>query len=171
MNFCKMLQQNVHIQDQCKPKLHPGPFKQLALFANVKSRGEEECLSGRKIEPRCVRLALYLEADIPAPLPHHLQLHGLAVASLPQLQPHLVIDVKQVMGVISGVAEHLLGQRSRIAREETSTNSPQEQQCNLSTLWVLKTALAPFAIKDSLTANTIVSTFPASKHDQPGLHS
>lgn len=64
------------------------------------------------------RARCYLEADVPAPLPHHLQLNGLPVASLPQLQPHFIIDVKQVMGVIPGVVEHLLGQRPRIATEE-----------------------------------------------------
>lgn len=62
-------------------------------------------------------MTLYLEADVPAPLPHHLQLHGLLVASLPQLQPHFIINVKQVMGVISGIVEHFLRQRSRIATE------------------------------------------------------
>lgn len=64
------------------------------------------------------RVRFYLEADVPAPLPHHLQLSGLAIAPLPQFQPHLVINVKQVVGVIAGVVEHLLGQWSRIATEE-----------------------------------------------------
>lgn len=78
----------------------------------------------------------YLEADIPAPLPHHLQLNGLPVASLPQFQPHFIIDVKQVMGVISGVVEHFLGQRSRMATEETFTNFLRSS--NLFTLCMLR---------------------------------
>lgn len=60
---------------------------------------------------------LYLEADVATALPHHLQLCGLLVAALPQLQPHLIIDVQQVVSVISGIAQHFLRQRSRIATE------------------------------------------------------
>jgi hypothetical protein len=59
----------------------------------------------------------YLEADVPAPLPNHLQLDRLVVASFPQFQPHSVIDVEQVMGVIPGVAQHFLWQRTRVVRE------------------------------------------------------
>ena len=66
----------------------------------------------------------YLEAYVPAPLPHHLQLDRLVVASLPQLQPHAVIDVKQVMGVIPGVAQHFLWQRARVARDIASMTVP-----------------------------------------------
>lgn len=66
----------------------------------------------------------YLEADVAAALPHHLQLTGLPVAPLPQFQPHLIVNVKQVMGVISGIVEHFLGQRSRIATEEMISLTP-----------------------------------------------
>lgn len=52
-----------------------------------------------------------LETDVPAPLPHHLLLHWLFIASSPELHPHAVIDVEQVVGVFSGIPEHLLGQR------------------------------------------------------------
>lgn len=96
----------------------------MALVINVKSKERPGTSSGRKSGFVCGWL--YLEADIPAALPHHLQLDGLAVASLPQFQPHFVIDVKQVMGVIAGVVEHFLRQRPRIATEDTFTNFPQQ---------------------------------------------
>ena len=69
---------------------------------------------------------LYLEADVATALPHHLQLCGLLVAALPQLQPHLIIDVQQVVSVVSGVAQHFLWQRSRVATEnDVSLVSPE----------------------------------------------
>lgn len=75
---------------------------------------------------------MYLEADVPAPLPHHLQLRGLLVASLPQCQPHLVVDVEQVVSVISGVAEHLLRQRPRIATEHVRSGNLPRLLCGRS---------------------------------------
>lgn len=85
---------------------------------------------------------VYLEADVPAPLPHHLQLHRLVVATLPQFQPHLIIDVKQVMGITSGIAEHLLRQRPRITTEETTSPiSPREPR---GLVRGVKASLAPF---------------------------
>jgi hypothetical protein len=68
----------------------------------------------------------YLQTEVPAPLPYHLQLDWLVVASFPQLQPHFVIDIKQVMGVIPGITEHFFWQRARVPTEDMAllTSNP-----------------------------------------------
>lgn len=58
-------------------------------------------------------MKLYLQADVPAALPHHLQLCGLLIPSLPQQLPDFIIDVEQVVSVITGIPDHFFWQRAR----------------------------------------------------------
>lgn len=113
-------------------------------------------------------VGLYLEADVTAPLPLHLQLRGLLVATLPQLQPHLIIDVKQVMSVVSGIVEHFLRQRSRGATENIVSHLSPWTAIQLVYAAGAKTFLVPSDIKDSLLANTtVLPASPASSYDKP----
>ena len=159
MNFCKIL---ANIQDQWESTVCPGLFKTLGSFHEWKEQSKEQ---GPEQNPG---VGLYLEADVTAPLPLYLQLRGLLVAALPQLQPHLIIDVKQVMSVISGIVEHFLRQRSRVATENTVSHLSPGAAIQLVYAAGAKTFLVASDIKDSLPANTtVLLASPASSYDKP----
>lgn len=51
-----------------------------------------------------------LKRNVSASVPDALQKAGLPVVKVQQLRPHTVVDIKQVVGVCTGVLHHLLWQ-------------------------------------------------------------
>lgn len=59
-----------------------------------------------------LRICPNLQGNVSASVPHALQKADLPVVEVQQLRPHTVVDVKEVVGVSTGVLHHLLWQRA-----------------------------------------------------------